>query len=328
MTPMLALVTGGQGFVGSHLCERLTAVGHRVRVLARATSDLSALEGLDVEVVRGDLGADGDLRGAVEGVDWVFHVAGALMGLREEDLVRVNRDGTHRLTEACRAHAPRLSRFVFVSSLAAAGPSPGGAVPVLEDAPSSPVTWYGRSKLEAEVVLRGSGLPSIILRPPVVFGPRDREVYKYFKIARRGILPVPGGRDRSYSLVFAPDLAEGILKAAETPTPSGEVLHLTGPEVVTWSELGRKIAAALGTRDRVLHLPESLVRAAGHVADLASRLRGRPNIFSSQKVIEMLAPAWVASPQKAKEVLGWTAPTPLDEALALTVRWYREHGWL
>ena len=325
---MQALVTGGQGFVGSHLCELLAKAGHQVRVLARPTSDLSPLEGLGVEVVRGDLGADGDLRGAVDGVDWVFHVAGALMGLREEDLVRVNRDGTRRLCEACLTHSPGLSRFIFVSSLAAVGPSPGGAIPILEDAPPNPVTWYGRSKLEAEGVVRSSGLPSVILRPPVVFGPRDREVFKYFQIARRGILPVPGAKDRSYSLVFAPDLAEGILRAAETPMRSGEVLHLTGPEVVTWSKLGRKIAAALGTRDRVVHLPESLVRAAGHVADLASRLRGRPNIFSSQKVIEMLAPAWVASPGKAQEVLGWTAPTPLDEALALTVRWYRENGWL
>ena len=325
---MQALVTGGQGFVGSHLCELLAKAGHRVRVLARPTSDLSPLEGLGVEVVRGDLGADGDLRGAVDGVDWVFHVAGALMGLREEDLVRVNRDGTRRLCEACLTHSPGLSRFIFVSSLAAVGPSPGGAIPILEDAPPNPVTWYGRSKLEAEGGVRSSGLPSVILRPPVVFGPRDREVFKYFQIARRGILPVPGAKDRSYSLVFAPDLAEGILRAAETPMRSGEVLHLTGPEVVTWSKLGRKIAAALGTRDRVVHLPESLVRAAGHVADLASRLRGRPNIFSSQKVIEMLAPAWVASPGKAQEVLGWTAPTPLDEALALTVRWYRENGWL
>jgi nucleoside-diphosphate-sugar epimerase len=190
------------------------------------------------------------------------------------------------------------------------------------------VTWYGRSKFLAEEEVRRSGLPSVILRPPVVFGPRDREVFKYFDIARHGFLPVPGHMDRSYSLIYGPDLAEGILVAAQAPLVSGEVLDLTGPEVVTWSELGRKIAAALGTRDRVLRLPESLVRAAGHLADLTARLRGRPQIFSSQKVIEMLAPAWVASPRKAREVLGWTARTPLDEALALTVRWYREHAWL
>ncbi len=325
---MLALVTGGQGFVGSHLCGRLAAAGHRVRVLARATSDLSALDGLGVEVVRGDLGRDGDLRPAVEHADWVFHVAGALMGFREEDLLRVNRDGTRRLCEACAAHAPGLSRFVFVSSLAAAGPSPGGAATIPVAAPPNPITWYGRSKLLAEGEVKASGLPSVILRPPVVFGPRDKEVFKYFDIARRGFLPVPGKMERSYSLIYGPDLAEGILRAAQASVPSGEVIDLTGDEVVTWTELGRRIARVLGTKDRVVRLPEPLVRFAGRAADLAARLRGRPHIFSSQKVIEMLAPAWVADPRKAKEILGWTAPTPLDEALALTVSWYREKGWL
>ena len=115
---------------------------------------------------------------------------------------------------------------------------------------------------------------------------------------------------------------------AEASASSGEVFHLCGPEVVTWYELGRKIAAALGGRGRALHLPEFSVRVLGWLSDCAARLRGRPNIFSSQKVIEMLAPAWVTSPRKAQEVLGWTSPTPLDEALALTVRWYRDHGWL
>lgn len=325
---MLALVTGGQGFIGSHLCERLIAAGHGVRVLARPTSDLTHLDGLRLEIVRGDLVGEGDLGQAVAGVDWVFHLAGALKGFREEDLLRVNRDGTRRLTEACLAHAPQLSRFVLVSSLAAAGPSPGGRIPLLEDAPARPLTWYGKSKLEAETVVKNSGLPSVIVRPPIVFGPRDRDVYSYFQIAKRGLLPVPGRRDRFYSLVFGPDLAEGILRAAEVSTEAGEIFHLTGPEVVAWSELGEKIAAALGARGRVLHLPEFGLRGAGRVADAVARLRGRPEIFSSQKIVEMLAPAWVASPEKAKLVLGWTARTPLDEALAHTVAWYRDHAWL
>ena len=325
---MLALVTGGQGFIGSHLCERLIAEGHRVRVLARPTSDLSNLDGLDAEVVRGDLGYQGDLSQAVADAEWVIHLAGALKGFSQEDFLRVNREGTRRLAEACQVYAPRLSRFVLVSSLAALGPSPGGALPIPEDAPARPLTWYGRSKLEAEEVLRGSGLPWTIVRPPIVFGPRDRDLLSYFRIARRGLLPIPGRKERSYSLVFAPDLADGILKVAEASASSGEVFHLTGPEVVTWSEFGRKIAAALGGRGHVLHLPEFLVRVSARLADCAASLRGRPNIFSSQKVIEMLAPAWVASPRKAQEVLGWTSPTPFDEALALTVRWYREHGWL
>jgi len=320
---MLALVTGGQGFIGSHLCERLLAAGHRVRVLARPGSSLANLEGLPVETVRGDLG-EGDLAPALAGAQWVFHLAGALKGFREADLMRVNRDGTRRLLAACLAQAPQ-ARFLLVSSLAAAGPS--ATRPRTEADPPLPLTWYGRSKLAAEREVLASGLASVILRPPVVFGPRDRDVLGYFRMARSGLLPVPGAGGRRYSLIYAPDLADGLLRAAETPCAPGTVFHLTGPDR-TWAEFGLGIAAALGRPARVLRLPEPALRLCGHGADLWARLRGRPGIFSSQKVIEMLAPGWVASPDRAAQALGWVAPTALDQALAATVAWYRNHGWL
>jgi len=316
---VLALVTGGSGFIGSHLCERLLAGGHRVRVLARPGSALANLQGLSLEVARGGLEGDG-LEQAVAGADWVFHLAGALKGFREAELMRVNRDGTRRLLDACRAQAPG-ARVLLVSSLAAAGPGE-----LTEEAPPRPLTWYGKSKLAAEREVLGSGLASVILRPPVVFGPRDRDVLGYFRVARR-CLPVAGRGERRYSLVYAPDLADGLLRAAETPCPSGEIFHLTGP-ALTWADFGRRIAAALGRPARVLALPEAALRLCGRAADLWCALRGRPGIFSSQKVIEMLAAGWVASPDKAARLLGWTAPTDLDTALAETVAWYRNHGWL
>lgn len=322
---MLALVTGGTGFIGSHLCRLLLAEGHRVRVLVRSASASGSLEGLGVELAPGDLAGDG-LAEACRGADWVFHLAGALKGFRSEDLMRVNRDGTGRLLAACRDHAPG-ARILLVSSLAAAGPSPGGAEPLAEDPDGHPLTWYGQSKLEAERLVRASGLASVILRPPVVFGPRDRDVLGYFRCAAHGLLPVPGGAERRYSLVYAPDLADGLLRAALTPCRPAEVFHLTGP-ALTWAAFGRCIATAMGRPGRVLRLPEAGVRAAGRIADLQARLRGRPGIFSSQKVLEMLAPGWVASPDKARRELGWEACTPVEQAVAATVAWYRKHGWL
>ncbi|NTV76170.1 MAG: NAD-dependent epimerase/dehydratase family protein [Holophaga sp.] len=323
--PASVLVTGGHGFIGSHLCGRLAQRGCRVRILARPGADLANLEGLDVDVVHGDLTDPGSLQAALAGVGRVFHLAGALKGFSEASLMAVNRDGTRNLVEAC---PPGLERFVLVSSLAAAGPSPGGPEPRPAGAPDAPLTWYGRSKLEAERVVLASGLPSVILRPPVVFGPRDRDVLSYFRIASRGFLPVPGTRERWYSLVFAPDLAEGIARAGDAPLPQGEIIPLVNPDPVTWLDLGRRIARALGRRCRELHLPETAIRAAGQVAGFAARLRGRPEIFSPQKVVEMLAPAWVASPGKARTMLDWTPATSLDQALWQTVRWYRDHGWL
>ncbi len=326
---MLALVTGGQGFVGSHLCARLVAEGHRVRVLARPSSALRNLAGIEVDVVRADVTEPASLPSAVAGCDFVFHVAGALKGLREEDLFRVNADGTRNLAAASAAAAPRPSRFVYVSSLAAAGPSPGGRTPRTEEMPPRPLTWYGRSKLAGEDAVRSvPGLSWTIVRPPIVFGPRERDVLGYFRIARRGYLPVVGFSDRFYSLVYVENLAEGLVRTAEASASAGQVYFLAGPEVVSWAELGQLISAALGVAGRPLRFPEAVAAAAGRVADVLARVRRRPDIFSSQKVLEMLAPAWVCSAGKAARDFGWRAATPLPEALAMTAHWYREHGWL
>ncbi len=326
---MLALVTGGQGFVGSHLCARLVHAGYRVRVLARPSSRLDNLAGLNVEVVRADIRRAEGLAAAVAGCGLVFHVAAALKGLREETLVRTNAEGTRNIAAAAAAVAPRPSRFVYVSSIAAAGPSPGGRTPLTEDMPPRPLTWYGRSKLAGEEAVRSTtGLEWTIARPPIVVGPRERDVLGYFRIAQRGWLPVVGREDRFYSLIYAEDLAEGLVRAAESPAGAGQTYFLAGPEVVSWAELGRLIGGALGVPGRVLRVPEAVAAAAGRVADLAARLRGEAAIFSHQKVVEMLAPAWVCSAGKAELDFGWRAATPLEDALRATASWYRDHGWL
>ncbi len=112
------------------------------------------------------------------------------------------------------------------------------------------------------------------------------------------------------------------------PPPWARSTSSLDAEVVSWVELGQLIASALGVAGRPLRLPEIVAAAAGRIADLYARARGRPEIFSSQKVIEMLAPAWVCSADKAARDFGWRASTPLPDALATTARWYREHGWL
>jgi nucleoside-diphosphate-sugar epimerase len=326
---MLALVTGGHGFVGSHLCARLRAEGHRVRVLARPSSDLGNLAGIEVEVVRANVAEAARIPEAVAGCDVVFHLAGALKGLREEDLFLVNAEGTRNLATACAAASPRPSRFVYVSSLAAAGPSPGGKVPCTEDMPPRPLTWYGRSKLAGEDAVRSlPGLNWTIVRPPIVYGPRERDVLGYFRLAQSGWLPVVGFADRFYSLIYAEDLAAGLVRAAQAPGAVGQVYFLAGPEVVTWIELGRLIASALGVAGRPFRVPQAVASAAGRIADAVAHAQGRPHIFSSQKVLEMLAPAWVCSADKAARDIGWRAATPLSDGLASTARWYRDHGWV
>lgn len=326
---MFALVTGGHGFIGSHLCEALLAAGHRVRILARPESNLSNLGNLNVEVIRGDLCEPKTLPLAVEGCDWVFHLAGALKGLRRSDHFRVNAEGTKNLVTACETHNPSLSRFLFVSSLAAAGPSNDGPRPLKESDPSRPISWYGESKLAAEEIVRSAkNLSWTIVRPPTVFGPNDRELYPYFQAVRKGWMPAFGFHDRFYSVIFAPDLAQGLIHCAQAPAARGETYYLSNPDAVTWTMLGEAIVEALGIRARTIRIPDMMVRSAGVLSDLIAHLRGKPHMFSSQKVLEMRESAWVCSPEKAKRDLHWNTTTSFQDGIRNTVRGYQGHGWL
>lgn len=326
---MRVLVTGASGFIGAHLCERLRAAGHAVRALVRRTSDTASLRDLEVEYVYGDLTDPDSLLPAVEGAEWVFHCAAALRGFREADLLRVNAAGTENVVEACGRARRSLVRLVYVSSLAAAGPSPNGETPLTERMKARPVSWYGRSKYQGELaVLARKDLPSVILRPPVVFGPRERDLLTCFKLARRGLLPLPGSSRRYLSLVYVKDLVEGLVTAAQADAPPGETYFLSGAEIVSYRALAEMIAVALGVRTLCFRLPELAAVLAASVNDLTGRLRGKPARLSAQKVVEMRQPGWICSPEKAARELGWSARTPLPEALAATAKWYREHGWL
>ncbi len=326
---MRVLVTGGTGFVGVHLCARLVAEGFDVRVLARPTALLDRLAGLRVQIHPGDVTEADGLDAALDGVQRVFHLAAALKSFTEADMFRVNAGGSRNLARACALRAGDIERLVVVSSVAAVGPSPGGRAPLTEEDPERPVTWYGRSKLAGEKELRSlAAAPTVVLRPPVVYGPYDRELLFFFRAVSRGFLPVLGCRDRFYSLIFVEDLVDSLLRAAAAPAAAGQVFFVAGPEIVSWLEFGALVATTLAVKPALVRAPEIAAVAAGKVADVVAYARGRPSIFSSQKVIEMRQLAWVASPARIQRVLGWTAATPLAEGLARTVRWYRDHGWI
>ncbi len=166
---MIALVTGANGFVGSHLVDLLLESGYQVRCLVRGTSDLRWLEGKNVELRHGGILDPSSLAGAVRGADYVFHVAGITRARRREDFLRVNGEGTRNLAEACAKHAPGVRKIVYCSSLAAGGPAPSSR-PIDEESPAVPHSTYGRSKLEGEIALLrlADRLSYSIVRPPAI----------------------------------------------------------------------------------------------------------------------------------------------------------------
>jgi dihydroflavonol-4-reductase len=296
------LVTGANGFIGSHLVEILLRENYRVRCLVRKTSDLCWIANLDVEFVYGDLEDQYSLLAALKDVDLVFHLAGKTKALGEEAFRRGNVAGTRNLLEVIDAHRLPIQRFVYVSSQAAVGSS-HGLKPVTEDDLPRPLTRYGRSKLAAEDVVRryASRIPVTIVRPPSVFGPRDTDMFEAFRAVHFGVQPVLGWRERRASLIYVEDLARGLILAAESRVSEGRVYHIVTEPDPTWKDFTAEIAGIAGKRGIRFHIPLSVFAAVCLVRDGIARLTRKPSILNWDKIKDFSANSLIsAQPSKRR----------------------------
>ncbi|HUK14103.1 MAG TPA: NAD-dependent epimerase/dehydratase family protein [Thermoanaerobaculaceae bacterium] len=322
--PLPVAVTGASGFVGSHVLEALWRAGIRPRILARDMRKLCLADIAEDEVVIGDLDDGGALRQLVAGSRVVVHLAGVVRAPSAARFDRANRVGTENLVAAMTAVAPEAS-LVHASSLAAAGPSadPAGVAP--ED-PARPVSAYGRSKLAGEAAVRAFAGRWTILRPPSVYGPRDIDVLQFFRLAARGVVPVPAG-ERWVSVAHVADVVRAILAAAGG-SGAGRVLHLGEPEVYRITDLIELIAAAGGVRARTVPLPAAVIRTAGLGGDLLQRLGRRRVALTSDKAREMVAGNWTARSAESLAALGLAGCVPFRDGARATWEWYRRAGWV
>ena len=321
---MKALVTGATGFIGSHLVEELLRRGFSVRCLVRKASDTSFLETLSVELVTGDYQNTDSLAAAVEGVDRVFHLAAALTALSWEGYRRANVDATISLLEACAARNPGLGRFVFVSSIGAAGPSAEGRAKT-EDDPCLPISDYGRSKLLAEQAVEryARRIPAVIIRPPNVIGPRQRELAEAIRLVRRRIMPVIGTGEPQTSLCYVGDVVAALILAAEHPRAVGRTYFLADPRPYAWREVNQAVVRALGMRGPMLkvHYPVQLLAAA--LSEAAARIgKKRPRV-TKDYVRSARSYFWIYDASRIRRELGFEAKTGLEEAVEKTVAWFR-----
>jgi nucleoside-diphosphate-sugar epimerase len=307
-----ALVTGATGFVGSHLTDLLLEKGYRVLAAVRKTSRCRWIEGKPVERI--------DVEAPLPSCNVLFHVAGVIHADTRAEYARGNRDLAVRMIEGARA-----DRFVHVSSLAVAGPGEK----VDEETPCGPISLYGKSKWEGEreVWKRRDRIPVTVVRPPVVYGPRDFGLFDLYRMVARGFRPEIGGR-KVISIIHVRDLVEGIVRAGEAPTGAGEIFYLANEAAVEVSEVLGFIQRALGKKALRVAIPDRVVRFLGAVVEDGSRLAGKRILFGRDKALEMTQKAWVCLPGKAAKVLGWRARIPLPAGLEKTVRWYQEERLL
>jgi nucleoside-diphosphate-sugar epimerase len=322
---MKALVTGATGFVGSHLVEALRRGGTEVTALARSPAKTAMLRDQGVQVVRGDLHDHSSLERAAADQDVVYHVAGLVAARSEAEFLSANEEGTRNVVAAVARRG--TARFVLVSSLAAGGPASRG-MPLNGSEAPRPVTAYGRSKLAAERVVKTSTLPWSIVRPPIVYGPRDREVLKLFRIGRLGVAPVFGDGTQELSAVHAADLASALIAVGSSPTATGRIYNACHPDVFTSAEFCREIGAAMGRPVGTLRIPAVLGRALLSLTETSARLTGQTTILTSDKANEFFQPAWTGDPTPLMNDCGWRARYDLRTGLAETYQWYRRAGWL
>jgi nucleoside-diphosphate-sugar epimerase len=311
---MKAFVTGASGFIGSHLAQELVRRGYEVQALVRPTSNLRWLEGTGLALVAGDLQDQPSLLEAVTGSDVVFHLAAVIHTSSWERHRAVNIEGTENLLAACLEAAPRLQRFVFVSSISASGPSLKGR-PKTEEDPCRPISAYGRSKLEAEEIVRryGAKFPVVILRPPNVLGAREREVQDILRALRYRLKPLLGKKEKQTSFIMVEDLVEAILLCAEKKEAAGRIYQVTDGQAHSWREPLDILSRLLGRR--CLPLPYALLYILAGSAEIAFKLLGQRPPVRRSALRSIHDHYWIFDSSKIERELGFHPRLTLEEGL-------------
>ena len=327
---MKVLLTGAYGFLGSHILDALCESGEDVRVLLRRTSDTRFIEQRlpQVEVHYGSLTDTQSLTAAARGIECVIHCAGKTKVVRASEFYAANKDGARNVAEAANASKSSVRRLILISSRAVLGPSVADRPAAEDDAPA-PVSEYGRSKLEGEREVKACAqMPVTILRPSAIYGPRDVEFLPVFRAVKAGFAPLFGGGRQQINLVYAPDVAQAVLRAMNAPEAAGRAYNVASPEVTSSRQLLEEIARQLDVHPIKLPLPMATLYPVCLLQEVLSRLTHRASMLSRQKYRELRAAGWVCSSERMREELGFVCPTGLREGVARTIDWYKTQGRL
>ncbi len=319
-------MTGGTGFIGSHLAEALLQRGVQVRCLVRKASDVKWLKDLPVEIIPGDCGDTASLREAVKDIDEIFHLAGITKAVKEKTYFEVNTLGTQNLIRACLDNNPRIKKFVYLSSQAAAGPCRDGDKKKESDQ-CEPISAYGRSKRMGEelALVHVHEIPLVILRPPGVYGPRDKDFYTLFKWVSKGIKPSFSGK---VSLCYVQDVIQAILLAAQSQTKSGEIFFLSDGTDYLMREVGDVFARTIGTTPISIPIPKWLLFGIASFSEYLSIFSKKPPIINRGMAEQMVQADWTCDITKAKTMLGFQPQFQLSQGARLTYQWYKDQHWL
>jgi nucleoside-diphosphate-sugar epimerase len=359
---MRTLVTGASGFIGSHLAERLRKDGHEVRAMLRETSSRANLEQALVQGVTlatASLSDPDEIKEVIDGVDVIYHCAGMTAAFDSKPLEEVNAQGTARIFQAIERCTAPPRRVVLVSSLEAAGQCDPN-IARREYHAVCPHTRYGISKLHGEQAAYEAAQRGIaevvIVRPPIVYGPRDKDVFQMFQAARHGLIGQPGLRAAPVSIVHVADLVRGIALAGAEGIPlpvepdshvlaggglattmiSHEQAHAEGQGIYYFGDGGvhtttsfcEEMVRAFGRRPITLKIPAAGMWVVGAATEAVGRLRGKVPALNLDKVKTSLGTGWFFDHSKAAMELGYAPEFDVAHGVETTITWLRGAGWL
>ena len=327
-----ALVTGASGFVGSHLAEALARRKAKVKLLVRPTSRLPFKPHSPMELCYGDVTDLESLRKAIKGAKVVYHLAGLLRGADFSAYEKVNAEGTRNVCRAIEGEKG-AKRLVYVSSLSAAGPSEKGKA-IEETAPCRPVSFYGQTKRMGEEIALTyrKKFDVCILRPGAVYGPRETDIFEYFKMVHGGVVVNNGDGTQRVSFIYVDDLVDAILLASHSSRTRGQIYFVSDGKDLDWNEFSSSIGKVLKKTFKTFNVPLGIVRiVASTLGDIPMRLIGKsflPPIVSSDKIKEGAAPGWVCSNLKIRRELGFKPKFNILKGIKKTAEFYQSAGWL
>lgn len=324
---MKAFVTGGTGFIGSHLVDALLASSNFGAIRCLVRTEEKWLEGKPYTKVIGGLHDMSALKTGMKHADVVFHLAGVVKAARQETLQRVNVEGTENIIKV--AQKQDVSNIVILSSLAAVGPSNG--TPVDEHTAMNPVSMYGRSKKAMEDLvyqLPNNRTSITILRPAAVYGPREDQIYSFFKMANNHFCPIVGdGYHPKISMVYAGDVVHACLQAAKQNKRGIHTYCIADEPVYTWNQIRQITQQVLGKKTVPLYIKPRYVKKIASVIEQTASFFGRYPVINKEKARELVL-EWTCDIKKAQDELNFEPVYSLEDGIDRTIHWYKKHHWL
>lgn len=325
---MKIFITGATGFIGVHLCHTLVAQGHELIVLVRNPQKAQALPQHHVTFLQGDLTLFKDTNVVLPECDVVIHLAGTIFAKSRAEYHEVNCTAVEDLVGCLRRQNWQLKRFIFCSSVAAAGPTPPYTFKTEADTlmPNEP---YGVSKQKAEEYLATvTDFPITIFRPGAVYGSGDLAFLTIFSMAKKGVGFCVSGHNSQFSFIYVDDLVEAIVKFINDPTQQNRTYFVNHNDVGDVHELWALLRKIVNPRLKVIPLPRLLLFVLMQILTFLALVFRFQNKLDKKEYTHMTTPAYLASSQKLQNDFDWRAQNNLEACLQKTYKGYCEAGWL